>query len=74
MSVANRPVQSQEVKNLKFQISEEEGFPIYAAKLKNLIRCVVTTQLIWVFVFAYPICKIWFSHDAAHNGIVATFF
>ena len=37
MSVANRPVQSQEVRNLKFQISEEEGFPIYAVKLKNLM-------------------------------------
>ena len=34
-------------------------------KQKALISCVVTEQLICVFVFAYA--KIRFSHDANHN-------
>ena len=37
---------------------------IYAAKLKVLISCPVTMQLICAFVFAYA--KSRFSHDTAH--------
>ena len=35
-------------------------------KIKELIKCVVTAQLIWAFVFAKA--KIQFSHDAAHSS------
>ena len=37
---------------------------MYVAKTRALISCVVTAQLICVFVFAYA--KTRFSHDAAH--------
>ena len=37
---------------------------MYVAKTRALISCVVTAQLICVFVFAYA--KNRFSHDAAH--------
>ena len=37
---------------------------MYIAKIKALISCAVTAQLICVFAFAYA--KIRFSHDAAH--------
>ena len=33
-------------------------------KLKALISCAVTAQMVWVFVFAYAIIR--FSHGAAH--------
>ena len=51
----------------KFGLSiKVEGlyFPIYVAKTKALISCMVTTQLICAFVFAYA--KSRFSHNAAH--------
>ena len=37
---------------------------MYVAKTKALVRCLVTTQLICVFIFAYA--KSRFSHDEAH--------
>ena len=41
---------------------------IFVAKTKALISCIVTAQLIRVFVFAYA--KSRFSHDAAQFRIV----
>ena len=38
------------------------------SETKALISCVVTTQLICAFVFAYAKSK--FSHDAAHKILV----
>ena len=40
---------------------------MYVAKTQALISCVVTAQLICVFVFAYA--KVRFSHDAAQIQI-----
>ena len=37
---------------------------IHIAKIKVLISCAFTAQLICVFIFAYA--KSWFSHDEAH--------
>ena len=38
---------------------------IRVAKTKVMVRCAVTAQLIFAFVFAYY-AKIRFSHDVAH--------
>ena len=38
---------------------------IYVAKMKALVNCAVTAQLICGFVFAYA--KSRFSYDEAHN-------
>ena len=61
-------------RGLKFWIKEVEGlyYLNYVAKTKALIGCVVTAQLICVFVFAYA--KSRFSHDEAHKVVKVTIF
>ena len=64
-SDTNRAVQPQKMaRGLKFRILEVEGL-YYVAKTKALISCMVTTQLICTYVFAYT--KSRFSPDAAHR-------
>ena len=72
-SDTNWAVQPQMARGLIFQIYEEEGV-YYVAKIKALISCVVTGQLICIFVFAYA--KTRFPHDAAHvsKGRTCTVF
>ena len=48
---------------LVFEFSKYRGCTIYLAKTKALISCMVTAQLICVFVFTYA--KSRFSHDVA---------
>ena len=65
-SDSNRAVQPQKMAiGLKFWIMEVEGmYFFYVAKIKALISCVATTQLICTIVFAHV--KGRFSHDEAH--------
>ena len=44
--------------------SKKRNHTIYVAKIKVLISCMVTAQLICTFVFTYA--KSRFSHDATH--------
>ena len=63
-SDTNQPVQSQSpARSLKFRLLEEEE-SCCVAKIRMLIRCAVTAQLICTFVFAYS-C-FYFSNAAAH--------
>ena len=69
-SDTNRAAKPQKtVRGLKLLIQEVEGL-YYVAKTKALmISCLVTTQLICTFVFAYA--KSTFSHDAAQKTVDA---
>ena len=64
-SDTNRAVQTQKMaRGLKFLIQVVEGLYFMIAKAKVLISCVVTAELICIFVFAYA--KSRFSHNEAH--------
>ena len=51
-----------------FGLRKKRGCTMYAAKIKALISCAVTAQLICAFVFAYA--KSRFSHDATEFTII----
>ena len=64
-SATNRAVLSQKMaRGLKFRIYEVEELYYPCSENKGADRCVVTVQLICVFVFAYA--KKRFSHNEAH--------
>ena len=63
MSDTNQAVQPQKmVRDLIFK--KERSCTTYVAKMKRLMSCVITAQLIFAFAFAYA--KHRFSYDAAH--------
>ena len=51
---------------LKFLVESRGTITCFRAKTKGLIKCMVTVQLPFAFVFAY-ICEKRFSHDAAQQ-------